>query len=295
MTSYEGKYDKFKISLSLGSDKLYISALDEVTYDFYDLDITNMIFNNDNIKLSQLFTIIKEGFQQANQNNKISITLCNKFVKINVIFESTYFSLNNTFELVKQLTETSSTKELKKELFELRKSYELIKKEIHQKSLDNISKIDLYRQDINRSISTLETKQDSVNKHDLLKKDILFLKKDIKENSIIPIVNIKIDENQVETTYKWFLDWLKTQINLNPSFGEMFTQKIIPNTSMGTGGHTPINNLGWNNLIIIGQNSQTNQLYTQMCPEKSLYYYLRKRNIDIWRDHANNMYWMYVI
>lgn len=294
MTSYEGKYDKFKISLSLGSDKLYISALDEVTYDFYDLDITNMIFNNDNIKLSQLFTIIKEGFQQANQNNKISITLSNKFVKINVIFESTYFSLNHTFELVKQLTETSSTKELKKELFELRKSYELIKKEIHQKSLDNISKIDLYRQDINRSISTLETKQDSVNKHDLLKKDILFLKKDIKENSIIPIINIKIDENQVETNYKWFLDWLKTQINPNPSFPEMFTQKNIPNTSMGPGGHTPMNNLGWNN-IIIGQNSQTNQIHTQMCPEKSLYYYLRKRNIDIWRDQANNMYWMYVI
>ena len=294
MTSYEGKYDKFKISLSLGSDKLYISALDEVTYDFYDLDITNMIFNNDNIKLSQLFTIIKEGFQQANQNNKISITLSNKFVKINVIFESTYFSLNHTFELVKQLTETSSTKELKKELFELKKSYELIKKEIHQKALDNISKIDLYRQDINRSISTLETKQDSVNKHDLLKKDILFLKKDIKENSIIPIINIKIDENQVETTYKWFLDWLKTQINPNPSFPEMFTQKNIPNTSMGPGGHTPMNNLGWNNLTF-GHNTNSNQIYTQVCPEKSLYYYLRKRNIDIWRDQANNMYWIYVI
>jgi len=294
MISYEGKYDKFKISLSLGSDKLYISALDEITYDFYDLDITNMIFNNDNIKLSQLFTIIKEGFQQANQNNKISITLSNKFVKINVIFESTYFSLNHTFELVKQLTETSSSKELKKELFELKKSYELIKKEIHQKALDNISKIDVCRQDINRSISTLETKQDSVNKHDLLKKDILFLKKDIKENSIIPIINIKIDENQVETTYKWFLDWLKTQINPNPSFPEMFTQKNIPNTSMGPGGHTPMNNLGWNNLIF-GQNSQTNQTYVQMCPEKSLYYYLRKRNIDIWRDQANNMYWIYVI
>jgi hypothetical protein len=104
------KYDKFKISLSLGSDKLYISALDEVTYDFYDLDITNMIFNNDNIKLSQLFTIIKEGFQQANQNNKISITLSNKFVTIGItgtVCDCNYNCNSNYYKANSSLTHKS--------------------------------------------------------------------------------------------------------------------------------------------------------------------------------------------
>ena len=64
MTFYEGKYNKFKISLSLETDKLYISALDEVTHDLYDLDITKMIFNNDHLKLSQLFHIIKKGIEK---------------------------------------------------------------------------------------------------------------------------------------------------------------------------------------------------------------------------------------
>ena len=73
MTSYEGKYDKFKVSLSLGSDKLYISALDEVTYDFYDLDVTNMVFNNAHIKLSQLFHIIKKGLEKKDENIYLSM------------------------------------------------------------------------------------------------------------------------------------------------------------------------------------------------------------------------------
>jgi len=279
MTSYEGKYDKFKVSLSLGTDKLYISALDEVTYDFYDLDVTNMIFNNDNIKLKQLFNIIRDGFNTIN-NTKLNLELSNKCVKLTVLLESTYFSLNHTFELAKQLTETTGTRELKKELFELRKLYELLKKEIHQKALENTSKHDLYKQEINKSIATLETKQES-----------LEVKK-IKENSIIPLINITIDENQVEINYKWFLDWLKPQINPNATSAELLTQKQIPNTQIS--GYNTLNNLGWIQLTF-GHNWNGNQVIQQCCPEKSLYYYLRKRNIDIWKDQGNNMYWMYTI
>lgn len=291
MTSYEGKYDKFKISLSLGTDKLYISALDEVTYDFYDLDVTNMIFNNDNIKLKQLFNIIKDGLQTT--NTKLTLELSNKCIKLTVFFESTYFSLNHTFELVKQLTETTGTKELKKELFELKKAHELLKKEVQQKAFDNTTRHESYKQEINTSILKLETKQESVNKHELLKKEIFSgLKKNIKENSIIPIINITHDENQVEISYKWFLDWLKPQINSNAPIAELFIAKQIPNSQMN--GHFPVGNLGWHNTHI-GHNCHTSQNYGKSIPEISLYYYLRKRNIDIWKDNSNNMYWIYTI
>lgn len=30
-------------------------------------------------------------------------------------------------------------------------------------------------------------------------------------------------------------------------------------------------------------------------PAKDLYYYLRKRNIDIWRDQQQNMYFIYTM
>jgi len=294
MTSYEGKYDKFKVSLSLGTDKLYISALDEVTYDFYDLDVTNMVFNNPHIKLSQLFHIIKKGLEKKDENIFFSLEQANKLVKLRYKIENDYFSLDQTFELAKQLTETTGTKELKKELFELKKAHELLKKEVQQKAFDSNTKHESYKQDIYKSISTLESKQDSVNKHELLKKDILGLKKNIKENSIIPLINLTIDENQVETSFKWFLDWLKTQINPSAPIAELYTPKHIQHQNIGTGGQHTFHNLGWHNTHM-GNNCHTNQNFGKSIPDKSLYYYLRKRNIEIWKDHSNNMYWNYTI
>jgi hypothetical protein len=108
MTFYEGKYNKFKISLSLETDKLYISALDEVTHDLYDLDITKMIFNNDHLKLSQLFHIIKKGIEKKYEYIYISLEQANKLVKLNYKIENDYFSLNQTFEL----TQAKVNKEL---------------------------------------------------------------------------------------------------------------------------------------------------------------------------------------
>ena len=210
MTSYEGKYDKFKISLSLGSDKLYISALDEVTYDFYDLDVTNMIFNNDNIKLKQLFNIIKEGLDKSDNSVKINIELANKCVKLRVTFENEYFSLNQTFELAKQLTEATSTKELKKELFELKKSYSELKQIVGE---------------LDESLVKLDVSIDIINT------------KNTKKDSIIPIINITIDEDEVEKKYKWFLDYLKTiiapkRIKENPPLSEVYKQFTIPNNTI---------------------------------------------------------------
>lgn len=291
MTSYEGKYDKFKISLSLGTDKLYISALDEVTYDFYDLDVTNIVFNNTHIKLSQLFNIIKKGLEKKDENIYLSMEQANKLIKLRYKIENDYFSLDQTFELVKQLTETSGTKELKKELFELKKAHELLKKDVLQKAFDNNTRHESYKQEIHKSILTLETKQDSVHKHELLKKDILGLKKNIKENSIIPVINVTLDENQVETSFKWFLDWLKLQINSSAPIAELYGPKQIPQ-NVGTSGHNTLSHLGWNS-IHMDHNSQTGQNFVKFIPDKGLYYYLKKRNIETWKDNSNNMYWNY--
>jgi hypothetical protein len=258
MTSYEGKYDKFKISLSLGSDKLYISALDEVTYDFYDLDITNMIFNNDNIKLKQLFNIIKEGLDKSDNSVKINIELANKCVKLRVTFENEYFSLNQIFELAKQLTEATSTKELKKELFELKKSYSELKQIVGE---------------LDVSIDIINTKN-------------------TKKDSIISIINITIDEDQVEKNYKWFLDYLKTIIRKNPLPSGVYEQITIPNNTIE--GKTPQGNLEWDYLVL-GHNHTANQVFQQWCPDRNLYIYLKRRNINIWRDHAGNIYLAYVV
>ena len=176
MTSYEGKYDKFKISLSLGTYKIYISALDEVTYDLYDLDVTNMIFNNPHIKLSQLFHIIKKGVEKKDENIHLTLEQANKLVKLNYKIENDYFSMNQTFELVKQITEATGTKELKKELFELKKDYSKLKELVNELD-DNVLEIN--------------------NKY-------------TKDNSIIPVIKFTIDEDEVERNYKWFLDFLKT-------------------------------------------------------------------------------------
>jgi hypothetical protein len=257
MTSYEGKYDKFKISLSLGTDKLYISALDEVTYDLYDLDVTNMIFNNPHIKLSQLFHIIKKGVEKKDENIHLTLEQANKLVKLNYKIENDYFSLNQTFELVKQITEATSTKELKKELFELKKDYSKLKELVNELD-DNVLEID--------------------NKY-------------TKKDSIIPVIKIKINEDEVEKNYKWFLDYLKTLIKENPNISETYTQINIPNNTIE--GKTPQNNLGWNH-ITLGHNYNSNQIYQQYSPDKNLYFYLRKRNINIWRDQQNNMYFAYM-
>jgi len=257
MTSYEGKYDKFKISLSLGTDKLYISVLDEVTYDFYDLDVTNIIFNNDNIKLSQLFNIIKKGIEKIDENVNLSIELANKLVKLKVKFETEYFSLNQTFELVKQLTEATSTKELKKELFELKKDYSKLKELVNE--LDNV----------------------------VLEIDNKYTKKD----SIIPVIKIKIDEDEVEKKYKWFLDYLKTLIKENPPINETCAAINIPNNTIE--GKTPIKNLEWHHTHI-GFNPDSGQQNSKNIPEKSLYYYLKKRNIEIW-NQSNTIFFCYIL
>jgi len=257
MTSYEGKYDKFKVSLSLATDKLYISALDEVTYDLYDLDVTKIIFNNDHIKLSQLFHIIKKGLEKKDENIYLSLEQANKLVKLRYKIENDYFSLDQTFELVKQITEATSTKELKKELFELKKDYSKLKELVNELD-DNVLEID--------------------NKY-------------TKKDPIIPVIKIKIDEDEVEKNYKWFLDYLKTLIKENPSITETYKEISIPNNTIE--GKTPINNLGWT-LIVLGHNWNGNLIYQQYSPDKNLYIYLRKRNINIWKDQNNNMYFAYM-
>jgi hypothetical protein len=257
MTSYEGKYEKFKISLSLGTDKLYISALDEVTYDLYDLDVTKIIFNNDHIKLSQLFHIIKKGIEKKDENIHLSLEQANKLVKLNYKIENDYFSLNQTFELVKQLTEATSTKELKKELFELKKDYSKLK-ELVNELVDNVLEID--------------------NKY-------------TKKDSIIPVIKIKIDEDEVEKKYKWFLDFLKTLITENPLLSYVYKEINIPDNTID--GKTPLKNLEWDHLTF-GHNWNQNKIVQQYCPDKNLYIYLRKRNINIWKDQNNNMYFAYM-
>ena len=186
-----------------------------------------------------------------------AIELANKLVKLKVKFESEYFSLNQTFELVKQLTEATSTKELKKELFELKKEYSKLKAIVNE--LDNV----------------------------VLEIDNKYTKKD----SIIQLIKIKIDEDEVEKKYKWFLDYLKTLIKENPPIKETYTSIHIPNNTIE--GKSPVANLEWHN-IQIGFNPHTGQQNGKNIPEKSLYYYLKKRNIEIW-NQSNNVYFCYIL
>jgi len=243
MTSYEGKYDKFKISLSLGIDKLYISSLDEVTYDLYDLDITNMIFNNDNIKLEQLFNIIKKGIEKSDINSKISLELSTKYLRLKILCQNEYFTLKHNFDLIKHINDIS-VKELKKELFELKKEF------------------------------------------------IQYERNNTNVKSIIPIIKFYIDEYEVEDKYKWFLDYLKTIIKKDYTIDELYKQYDIPNNSIN--GKCPLNDLEWNIIKKGWWSEGHNTEQTIIIPEKKLYYYLKKRKIQIWKHVNQSIKYMYI-
>lgn len=120
MISYEGKLDKFKVSLLLGPDSLYVGALNEVTHDYYDIDITDIVLINSNINLVMLFNIITHGIQGPNKDTEVVLNLLNNKLKLFVTQNNTYCAFNHTFELIKQSSNNISVKELKKELLELK-------------------------------------------------------------------------------------------------------------------------------------------------------------------------------
>jgi hypothetical protein len=254
MSSYEGKYDNFKILLSLSTDKLYISVLDEVIYDLYDLNISSITFNNNNIKINQLFNIIKKAIDNDDNSAKIQIEISRQYLKLKVLFEHDYFIFNEQFYLLKQINETGLTKELTKSYLQLQKTQLELKKKLIQ----------------------IETKNRKI-------------------DSIIPVIKITIDEDEIEKKYNWFLNYLKTLIQVNPSVSEILIPKVIPNNLIE--GKNLLNDLGWHYDIVYQQSIRQVLLnisaqYT--IPEKGLYYYLKRRNIEVW-SYNNNIYWMYIV
>jgi hypothetical protein len=101
------------------------------------------------------------------------------------------------------------------------------------------------------------------------------------ENSIIPIINFEIDEEEIETKYKWFLDYLLPLINKDIQDNDLYTIKEIINKEID--GKNIYDNLG---LVYSSYtrrwHTANRDIRTELIPDIKLYYYLKKRNIKIW-------------
>ena len=120
------------------------------------------------------------------------------------------------------------------------------------------------------------------------KKAKIYLKEYYKQNKE------KIDKLNLNNYYKnqkKRSDQSKKKYKENPNISETYTQITIPNNTID--GKTPQGNLGWNH-IVLGHNWNQNQSYQQYCPDKNLYFYLRKRNINIWNDQNGKIYFAYM-
>ena len=81
MSNIDIDYENHKISLSLGSQSLNIRVLNNVSYDVYSLDINQLIFNDNRIKFSNLFNLIKAGLSKTDRTITITIETLTKIMK----------------------------------------------------------------------------------------------------------------------------------------------------------------------------------------------------------------------
>lgn len=131
MSNIDIDYENHKISLSLGSQSLNISVLNNVSYDLYSLDINQLIFNDNRIKFSNLFNLIKAGLNKTDNSITVTIETLTKIMNFKLDVNNDYTTFNHTFELVKQ--EGGST-----DLKEIKKSIVLLNQNLNTSPLDKI-------------------------------------------------------------------------------------------------------------------------------------------------------------
>jgi hypothetical protein len=145
--------------------------------------------------------------------------------------------------------------------------------ELHEKYDDNI-----HMKELKKEINSLKNKLEST----IIK---------IKPDSIIPIINFPIiDEIEVEKKYKWFLDWFVKVINIPSNSPRFKISDSISATIHVDGTTRNLNELGWTNSVI-GVNSNGNQGISSSVPDLNLYYYLKKRNIEIFGNPGTQQYY----
>ena len=173
--------------------------------------------------------------------------------------------------------------------------------ELHNKILKINFKILSDLMNFEHSFQLQEKYDDNIHMKEL-KKELNELKsqvkniinKNTKTNSIIPIINLQINEDEVETKYKRFLDWFLTLIEKNPTIDKLNMPNNLPNSSSGIINGIPFVDLNFTvTSIFIGINSNQNSPISYIIPEKSLYYYLKRRNISMWCEN-NVVRWMYI-
>jgi hypothetical protein len=148
------------------------------------------------------------------------------------------------------------------------------------------------------------------------------IKKEIKEESIIPYVKIIYDEKWVEETYKDFLNWLKTQIKNEIHASELLKIHVIPkeynniliinhtgyiNYYIDNAARThedPISE-GFHNSITHDYDDKNSKQLAVLWKggdirkiiNPNLYYYLKKRNIIVFKINGmrggNDYVWRY--
>jgi hypothetical protein len=223
--------------------------------------------------------------------NNNTYTIYEKEISI-VDFNNDKFTLTNLYNIFQRGFKKDSTIDIGIELHNkiLKINFIIISDiinfehsfELHEKNDDNI-----HMKELKKELNELKQKN---NKLESQIKNII--NKNTKLKSIIPIINIEIDEDEVETKYKWFLDWFFTLVDKNPKIDKFYTNNQLPNNTID--GKTPSNNLGWN-IITLVQNNYNGPPVTEFSPDKNLYYYLKQRNIKICKDTSHNMYWTYTM
>lgn len=126
MTIYETEFDDYTISLSLSPNSLYLSALHNINYDLYYVNIEKQIFNNENITLKNLYNIIHKGLSH-DDTIKIALELFGDFLHFSVSVDNNLVVFNHVFELVKQTDYVALVSELKKQIHKMNKDMQNIK------------------------------------------------------------------------------------------------------------------------------------------------------------------------
>jgi len=125
MSNIDIDYENHKISLSLGSQSLHISVLNNVSYDLYSLDVNQLIFNDNRIKFSNLFNLIKAGLNKSDKSISVTLVTLVKTMNFKLDVNNDYSTFNHTFELVKQESGSIDLKEIKKSIVLLNNSFGL--------------------------------------------------------------------------------------------------------------------------------------------------------------------------
>ena len=169
--------------------------------------------------------------------------------------------------------------------------------ELHNKILKINLKIISDLMNFEHSFELQEKYDDNIHMKEL-KKEIDSLKNKLestiiktKPDSIIPIINFPIiDEIEVEKKYKWFLDWFVKKINIPSNSPEFKISNTMGSSITVDGSTRNLNELGWNN-VVTGFNNANGGYITSSVPDLNLYYYLKKRNIEIFGPPPGGEYY----